>query len=69
MKNLTTKITSKVTLLIAALFLSIQSYAQLDIDVDLADDTPSLFENPMFWIGVAVVVVIVALIIGMSKKK
>lgn len=51
-------------------FCSVALYAQkgLDIDVDLTDDTPGIFSNPYFWIGVAAVVIIVALITRMGKK-
>ncbi len=35
----------------------------LDIDVDLdGNDSPAIFENPLFWVGVAVVLIIVAVI-------
>ena len=40
----------------------------LDVDIDLADDTPNIFENPQFWIGVAVVAVIVAFILRGRNK-
>ena len=66
MKNLTLKLSAMTTML----FLSALTYAQggLDIDVDLGNDTPSLFSNPYFWIGVAAVIIIVALISRMGKK-
>jgi len=42
---------------------SIASYAQLDVDIDLTDDTPALMDRPIFWIGLAVVLIIIALIL------
>jgi|GEM_PF-5620460 len=67
MKNLT----NQFLIASAVLFTSTASFAQdkgLDIDVDLADDTPSLFSNPYFWIGVAAVIIIVTLITRIGKK-
>jgi hypothetical protein len=57
--------------MIFGLFLSLQSFAQdgLDIDVDLGgNDTPGIFSTPIFWVGVAAVIIIVALILNRGKK-
>ena len=43
----------------AAIIIYTQSLAQ-DINIDLADDTPQIFEKPIFWIIVGIVVIIVA---------
>ena len=60
----------KIQMVIMAAFLSLQSKAQdgLDIDVDLdGNDSPAIFENPLFWIGVAVVVILVAILMRGKK--
>ncbi|MFT4536506.1 MAG: hypothetical protein ACI9P5_003882 [Saprospiraceae bacterium] len=54
-----------------ALFLSLQSFAQdgLDFDVDLGgNDTPGLFLSPIFWVGIAVFIIILAIIFNGGKK-
>ena len=54
------------------LFFSIMSFAQdgLDVDVDLGgDDSSGLFANPLFWVGVGVFILILALIMRGSGKK
>lgn len=38
-----------------------------DIDVDLTDDSPAIFENPIFWIGVAVVLIIIVYMLKRNK--
>lgn len=70
MKNQLSTLKNKFFLLIGGLILSTYSLAQdgLDIDVDLdGDDTPSLFNNPLFYVGIAVVLIILALIMRGKK--
>ncbi len=40
----------------------------LDIDVDLTDDTPDIFSTWYFWVGAAVVLIIIAAILSRSRK-
>ena len=42
----------------------------LDIDVDLGgNDTPGIFTNPLFWVGVAIFIIILAIIFRSGSKK
>lgn len=57
----------KIAVIMAGVFLSIRAFSQ-DIDIDLdGNDSPEIFENPLFWVGAAVVLIILALIY--KKKK
>ena len=70
MKNQISKLTTKTFALFTLMMMSMVTYAQdgLDIDVDLGgNDTPSLFSNPVFWIGVAVFIIVLALIMRGKK--
>lgn len=57
----------RIQLLVLSIFGFLALKAQnggLDIDVDLdGKDTPAIFEKPEFWIGVGVVVIIIAIIL------
>ncbi|HMS70435.1 MAG: hypothetical protein IPL23_28410 [Saprospiraceae bacterium] len=59
------KLIFRLPILILSTLTSVLLSAQggLDIDVDLdGNDSPAIFENPLFWVGVAVVLIIVAVI-------
>lgn len=59
------KLILKLPIFIFSMLASVMLVAQkgLDIDVDLdGNDSPAIFENPLFWVGVAVVLIIVAVI-------
>ena len=67
------KVLLKTQLVIATCLISIITFAQdgggLDISVDLdGNDSPQIFERPLFWIGVAVFILILALILRGRKK-
>ena len=70
MKGSLSKISKGFSVLFFGLILQFSAFAQdLDVDVDLdGNDASSLFSNPVFWIGVGVVVIIVAIIMSRSKK-
>lgn len=61
-----------ITLFVLSLFIQVTAYAQdgpdLDIKVSKESTIPSLFTSAPFWIGVAIVIVVVALIIGLSGR-
>lgn len=69
MKTQMIKTTQKLFACIILSVFAIATFAQdgLDIDVDLADDSPDIFERPVFWVAVAAVLIILALIL--RKKK
>ena len=59
----------RLQLLVLSLFgaLALKAQDGLDIDVDLdGNDSPAIFERVEFWIGVAVVLIIIAFI---TKRK
>ncbi|HOY14380.1 MAG TPA: hypothetical protein PLY70_14625 [Saprospiraceae bacterium] len=59
------KLIFRIPIFILSTLSSVMLSAQdgLDIDVDLdGNDSPAIFENPLFWVGVAVVLIIVAVI-------
>ena len=59
----------RLQLLVLSLFgtLALKAQDGLDIDVDLdGNDSPAIFERVEFWIGVAVVLIIIAII---AKRK
>ena len=71
MKNQLNHYTNKLFLIIGGLLLSMMSYAQdgLDIDVDLnGDDSAGFFTSPLFWVGIAVFLIILAIIFKGGKK-
>lgn len=56
----------KLILASVAFIIHIQLLAQ-DIDIDLVDDTPEIFEKPIFWVIVGIVVIIVAYLFKRKK--
>ena len=65
MKNKLATTYQKTSLFLLGLLISTMSIAQegLDIDVDLdGSDDPSLISRPLFWIAIAVLLIILAII-------
>jgi|GEM_PF-4677173 len=54
--------------LFALMTLVVAAQDGIDIDVDLTDDTPDIFSMWYFWVGVAVVLIILAAIFSRRSK-